>query len=50
MLFELFQDGCQGGHLRYRKGTILAILNLYAPMPSIKFQLNLMYGLEGDVI
>ena len=27
-VFEEFQDGPCGGHLGYRKGTILAILNL----------------------
>ena len=38
MLFEEFQDG---GHLGYRNGTILAILNLCVTvMPPIKFQLN----------
>ena len=42
-----FQDGSQG----YRNGTILAILNLYvAPMPHIKFRLNLTYGFGGDNI
>ena len=47
MSFEEFQDG----HLGYRNGTILAILNLYdAPIPLIKFQLNLTYGLGGDVV
>ena len=36
MSFEEFQDGCHGGHLGYRIGTILAILNLcVAPMPPI---------------
>ena len=51
MSFEEFQDGRRGGHLEYRKGTVLAILNLYvALMPTIKFQLNLPYGLGGDVI
>ena len=41
MSFEEFQDGYRGGHLKYRNGTILAILNLYvALMPPIKFQLN----------
>ena len=51
MLFEEFQDGCRGGHLGYWNGTILAILNLYvAPMPPIKFWLNLTYGLEGNVL
>ena len=31
--------------------TILTILNLYVTrMPPIKFQLNLTYGFEGDVI
>ena len=49
---EDFQDGRHyghGGHLRYWKRMILAILNLYvAPMPPIKFQLNLHYSL-GDV-
>ena len=50
MLFEESQDGSHGGHLGYRKGTILAILNLYVtPMSPIKFQLNLIYGL-GDVV
>ena len=48
MLFEEFQDG---HHLGYQNGTILAILNLYVtPMPPIKFQLNLTYGLEVDDI
>ena len=28
MSFEEFQDGRHGGHLRYRNGTILIILNL----------------------
>ena len=38
MSFEEFQDGHHGGHLGYRNGMILAILNLYvAPMPLIKF-------------
>ena len=32
-------------------GMILAILNFYvAPMPPIKFLLNLTYGLGGDVL
>ena len=40
----------RGGHLRYQNGKVLEILNLYvAPMPSIKFRLNLTYGL-GDVV
>ena len=47
MSFEEFQDG-RHGHLRYRNGTILAILNLYnTPMPPIKFWLNLTHGLGG---
>ena len=51
MSFEEFQDGGHGGHLGYRNGMILAILNLYAaPMPPIKFQLNSTYGLEGHVV
>ena len=51
MSFEEFQDGHHCSHLGYRDGTILAILNLYnAPMPPIKFQLNLIYGLGGDVV
>ena len=29
MWFEDFQDSHHGGHLGYRNGTILAILNLY---------------------
>ena len=50
-LFEEFQDGCHGGHLGYRNGTILVILNLYdAPMPPIKFWLNPTYGLGGDIV
>ena len=28
MSFEKFQDGRSGGHLGYRNGTVLAILNL----------------------
>ena len=48
MSFEEFQDG---GHLGYQNGTILAILNLYvAWLPAIKFGLNLVEGLEGDVV
>ena len=48
MSFEGFQDG---GHLGYRNGTILAILNLcVAPVPSVKFWLNLTYGLGGNVV
>ena len=48
--FEKFQDGYHGSHLGYWNGMILAILNLYvAPMPTIKFLLNLTYGL-GDVV
>ena len=48
MSFEEFQDG---GHLGYRNGTILAILNLNATvMPPIKFQLNWIEGLGGDVV
>ena len=48
MSFEEFQGG---GHLGYRNGTILAILNHYvALMPPIKFRLNLTYGLGGDVV
>ena len=51
MSFEEFQDGVHGGHLEYRNGKTLAILNLYvAPMPPIKFWLNPIYGLGGDVI
>ena len=47
MLFGEFQDGHHG----YRNGMILAILNLYvAPMPPIKFRLNLTYGLGGDAV
>ena len=50
MSFEEFQDGHHGGHLGYGNRMILAILNLYvAPMPSIKFPLNMTYGLGGDV-
>ena len=48
MLFEEFQDG---GHLGYRNGMILAILNLCVTVtPPIKFWLNLTYSLGGDII
>ena len=41
MSFEEFQDGRPGGHLWYRNGMILAILNLCVTlMLPIKFQLN----------
>ena len=51
MLFEVFQDGRRGVHLGYRNGTLLAILNLcVAPMPQIKFRINLTYGLGGNII
>ena len=51
LLFEDFQDIHYGGHLRYRKETILAILNLYVALkPLIKFQVNPTYSLEGDVV
>ena len=50
MWFEEFQDGRHGGHLGYRNGTILAILNrCVTVMPPIKFWLNLTYGLGGDL-
>ena len=49
--FQDFQDGHSGGHLGYWNRLILAILNLYvAPMPPIKFQINLTYSLGGDVV
>ena len=48
MFFEDFQDGCHGGHLGYRKGTILAIFHV-ATMPPTKFQLNQTYDSGGDV-
>ena len=49
--FEEFHDGHRGGHLGYRNGTILAILNLCVTvMPPIKFWLSLTYGLGGDVV
>ena len=49
MWFDVFQDGCYGGHLGYQNGTILAILNLHtAPMPSIKFPLYPTYGSGAD--
>ena len=51
MSLEEFQDGRHGGDLGYRNETILTILNLYnAPMPPIKFLLNLTYGLGEDVV
>ena len=49
MSFEDFQDG-RHGHLGYRNETILVLLNLHvAPMPPIKCQLKLAYGLRGYV-
>ena len=51
MSFEKFQDGGRGGHLGHWNRTILAILNPYVTvMPPIKFQLNPIYGLGGDVV
>ena len=45
-----FQDSCRCGHLRYRNGTILAILNLFvAPMPPTKFRISPTYDLR-DVV
>ena len=47
MSFEEFKDG---GHLGYRNGTILAILNPHiTKMSTTKFQLNPTYGSGGDV-
>ena len=44
MSFEEFQVDHHGSHLGYRKGTILAILNLhFATVPLTKFQLNPSY-------
>ena len=41
----------KSGHLRYWNKTILAILNLYfAPMPLIKFRLNLTYAFGGGAV
>ena len=40
-----------GGHLGYRNGTILAILNLsFTVMYHIKLQLNRTYELGGDIV
>ena len=51
MSFKEFQNGHHGGHLGYRSGTILAILNLcVTAMPPIKFWLKPTYGLGGDVV
>ena len=48
MSFDEFHDGRRGGHLGYRNGTILAILNICVTvMPPIKFQLNRTSGLGG---
>ena len=50
MPFEEFQNGRQGGHLGYRNGTIIAILNLHvATMPPTKFQLNPTFEFGGEV-
>ena len=46
-----FTRRCRGGHLGYRNGTILAILNFRVTlMPPIKFWLNPTYGSGGDVV
>ena len=51
MSFEDFQDGRLVGHLRYRNGMILAILNLHvALMPTTKFGLCLNYGSRADMV
>ena len=51
MSFAEFQDGRHGGHLGYQNRMILAILNLYITlMPPTMFQLNLTYGLGGNVV
>ena len=51
MSFEEFQDNPRGGHLGYRNGTILTILNFcVTAMPPINFWLNLTYDLGGDVV
>ena len=47
MLFEVFQDGCQDGHLEYQNGMILANLNFHvAQMPPTKssVQFNVWFG------
>ena len=50
MSFEKFRDDRHGGDLRYRNGTILAILNLCVTVMSpTKFQLNRTSDLE-DVV
>ena len=49
--FEEFQDGRHCGHLGYRIGTILAILNFHvAQMPSVKFGLNPTNCSGADVV
>ena len=49
MSFEQFQDGHHGGNLGDWNAMILGILNLHvAPIPPVKFQLNLTYD-SGDV-
>ena len=40
MSFEEFQDGCHGGHLGYRNGTILAILSFG----------SIWHGFGGDIV
>ena len=51
MSFEDFQDGHQGGHLRYQYRKLLAILNLQvAPMTPTKFQLSRIYYLGEDAV
>ena len=51
MLFQDFQAGHHGSHLRYWNGMNLAILNLHVtPMPPTKFGLNSTYHSEADVV
>ena len=48
---ENFIDGCYGRHFGHGNGTILAIKNRHVdPMPLIKYQLNLTFRSEGDVV
>ena len=48
---EDLQDGCCGGHHGYRNNKVLGIRNLHvAPMPPIKFWLNLTYHSGADEV
>ena len=51
LTIEGLQDGCCGGHRRYRNKMFSAILNVHvAQMPPTKFWLNLTYHFGADEV